>query len=45
METEIRFYYSLTERDKINNYLKKFKELKNNIIITIKSIGTVNPAE
>lgn len=28
METEIRFYYSLTEKEKINNYFKKIKDLE-----------------
>ena len=28
METEVRFYYSLEEKEKINKYFKKFKELE-----------------
>ena len=28
METEVRYYYSTNSKDKITNYLKKYKELK-----------------
>ncbi|MBP5679337.1 MAG: hypothetical protein J6X28_05900 [Bacilli bacterium] len=28
METEVRFYYSLEEKEKVLNYFQKFKELK-----------------